>query len=282
MKYKFSDRIGITSPPTVFQTEGMTISLRNSLWNYLLETIFDGDDVYYPIATKLIAERFLKLPVDELPLRNFQHKDWLKQIFFYKSSNEWHQAYNLIEFIAEHCNDMRYNLKPETFKSKVNQILEEEMSGHRFIGGSLAPITSPEEIQSIVTSIQTAKERHLFGTQQHIETAVTLLSKKPTPDYRNSIKESISAIESIVKQITGEESSGLDKALVKLDAKVKFHGAFKSGLLSLYGYTSDEDGIRHAILEEPHTGFDEAKFMLISCSALINFMISKASKHGLL
>jgi hypothetical protein len=105
---------------------------------------------------------------------------------------------------------------------------------------------------------------------------------KPTPDYRNSIKESISAIESLAKQITNEESGGLDKALSKLDSVVYFHKAFKAGLLSLYGYTSDEDGIRHAILEEPTVGFDEAKFMLISCSALVNFMISKANKGGLL
>ena len=87
---------------------------------------------------------------------------------------------------------------------------------------------------------------------------------------------------SIVKQLTGEEGGGLDKALAKLEEKIKFHGAFKSGLLSLYGYTSDEHGIRHAILEERNVGFDEAKFMLVSCSALVNFLISKAGSCGLL
>jgi len=281
MKYKFSDRIAMTSPPTVLQVEGMTGALRNSLWNYLLKTIFDGDSKYYISRVRLICERFFKSPMDSLPYLGYEHKSWLRELFFHNDF-KWYQVYNLIEFIAEHCHDMLYTLKPETFKSGINQILQEEMSGYTFIGGLLAPISSPEEIQSIATSIQAAKERHLFGTQHHLETAVTLLSKKPTPDYRNSIKESISALESIVKQITGEESSGLDKALARLDAKVNFHGAFKSGLLSLYGYTSNEDGIRHAILEEPHTGFDEAKFMLVSCSALINFMISKASKHGLL
>lgn len=130
--------------------------------------------------------------------------------------------------------------------------------------------------------IASAKANQLFGTAEHLETAITLLSQKPKADYRNSIKESISAVESIVKQLTGGENGGMDKALAKLEAKVKFHGAFKSGLLSLYGYTSDEHGIRHAILEEPNVGFDEAKFMLVSCSALVNFLISKANKYGLI
>jgi hypothetical protein len=171
---------------------------------------------------------------------------------------------------------------PERFISEANRILEEESSGYRFVNGILAPITNPSELESIADAIEASHAMELFGTETHINDAIELLSKKPNPDYRNSIKESISAIESLVKQITNEEGDGLDKALNKLDAKVKFHGAFKSGLLSLYGYTSDEDGIRHAILNEPDLGFDEAKFMLVACSALVNFIIAKASKHDLL
>ncbi len=41
--------------------------------------------------------------------------------------------------------------------------------------------------------------------------------------------------------------------------------------LKLYGYSSDEDGIRHAILEEKEIGFDEAKFMLVACSGFVNY-----------
>ena len=146
----------------------------------------------------------------------------------------------------------------------------------------LAPISNPSEIQSISSACQTAGQKAFSGTQEHLQTAIALLAKKPTADYRNSIKESISAIESLSKQLTGEEGGGLDRALGKLDATVKFHGAFKAALLSLYGYTSDDDGIRHAILAEPQVGFDEAKFMLVTCSALVNFMIMKAEKAGLI
>ncbi|WGS63939.1 hypothetical protein [Marinitoga aeolica] len=52
----------------------------------------------------------------------------------------------------------------------------------------------------------------------------------------------------------------------------------------LYGYTSDEKGIRHALLEGESTNisFDEAKFMLVSCSAYVNYLIEKVSKIGLI
>lgn len=49
----------------------------------------------------------------------------------------------------------------------------------------------------------------------------------------------------------------------------------------MYGYTSDEDGIRHSLLEESTLKFMDAKFMLVSCSAFINFLIDKASEAGI-
>jgi hypothetical protein len=52
--------------------------------------------------------------------------------------------------------------------------------------------------------------------------------------------------------------------------------------VKLYGYTSDDSGIRHAILDQPTVGFDEAKFMIVSCSAFVNYLIAKAGAVGLL
>ena len=55
------------------------------------------------------------------------------------------------------------------------------------------------------------------------------------------------------------------------------HPAMEKSFLSLYGYTSDEDGIRHAMTDEPNVTADDAKFMLISCSSFVNFLISKCA-----
>jgi hypothetical protein len=65
--------------------------------------------------------------------------------------------------------------------------------------------------------------------------------------------------------------------------QVGLHPALEKAFLSLYGYSSDEDGIRHPILDDPSSvGFDEAKFMLVACSAFVNFLIAKAGAAGLL
>ena len=229
----------------------------------------------------VICSKHLKQPVDILPDTKKGLVGWLRNIFFDEKFS-WDQVYNLIEFITDSWPYYMSAKEFDTFRNEINEILEEEMSGYRFIGGILSPITNPDEIKSVSSAIEAADAQQLYGTKKHLETAIVLISQKPAPDHCNSIKESISAVESLAKQLTGEASGGLEKALAKLDSIVKFHGGFKAGLLSLYGYTSDEDGIRHAILEEKDIGFDEAKFMLITCSALVNFIISKANKHNLL
>jgi hypothetical protein len=103
-----------------------------------------------------------------------------------------------------------------------------------------------------------------------------LFSQKPKPDFRNSIKESISAVESAAKLISGLPGGGLDAALETLRQQITIHPALKQGFLKLYGYTSDADGIRHSLLEVgSNAGFDEAKYMLVACSAFTNYLISK-------
>jgi hypothetical protein len=84
----------------------------------------------------------------------------------------------------------------------VNHILERELSGFRFVQGLLVPITTKEEIEEIDTAAEKAGKFGLVGAREHIHSALDLLGKKPNPDYRNAIKEAISAVESVAKQIS--------------------------------------------------------------------------------
>ena len=108
-----------------------------------------------------------------------------------------------------------------------------------------------------------------------------LLADRKSPDYRNSVKESISAVEAISNLIANEKKATLGQALKAIESKVSLHPALKKAFSSLYGYTSDAEGIRHALLSETNLSFEDAKFMLVSCSAFINYLISKASKAGI-
>jgi hypothetical protein len=50
--------------------------------------------------------------------------------------------------------------------------------------------------------------------------------------------------------------------------------ALKGSFDKLYGYTSDADGVRHGLLEKDSVTFEQAKVMLVVCSAFTNYVIS--------
>jgi hypothetical protein len=277
---RFSERIGAVETPSIIQLESVSAPLRNSIWNLLVSLFEIGEDGWWHIA-ELSCQFFYKLPVDELPPYNYRRMEWLKKQFF---ALPWYGVYDYIEFVVAWYGrtKVRQQFRKDQLPLVFNRIFENELSGYRFVGGELVPISSQAEVSAIESALSITSATGLAGAHAHIAAALQLLAKRPGPDYRNSIKESISAVEAIAKQLGTAESQGLAGALTELGRKVPLHGAFRAGLLSLYGYTSDEGGIRHAMLEEPNVGYDEAKYMAVACSAFVNFIAAKAQTAGLL
>jgi hypothetical protein len=210
---------------------------------------------------------------DHIPDNNSVTRERLAEWFFTAS---WNETYDLIEILLDALDGIRGRERFQEGHAEawLNIYLEREMSGYRSVNRQLVPITSSIEIFEIE---QASRPKMGFeGVAAHIDSALSLLGKKPEPDYRNSIKESISAVEAAAILVTGDKKADLDKALATLEQKGALHGALKSGVSKLYGYTSDEDGIRHAILTESNVGFAEAQFMLVACSAFCNFLIDSS------
>jgi len=58
----------------------------------------------------------------------------------------------------------------------------------------------------------------------------------------------------------------------------------RDALTKLYGYSSDEKGIRHPLLESDvaRVGMPEAVFMFGACASFISYLISRARGSGML
>ena len=193
----------------------------------------------------------------------------------------WAEVYELLEYVvgaSETGNVMNIRVA----QLRANALLTREHSGYRFVAGQVAPITDPAEIAEIEHADKATTRGGLEGVRKQIQQALTLFGKRPEPDYRNAVKEAISAVEGLVKIINGTRGGGLHAALETVSAKIEMHQALKAGLEKLYGYTSDEDGIRHPILEEVSVDEVDARFMIVTCSAFVNFLIVKADAAGLL
>jgi hypothetical protein len=221
---------------------------RNGLWNVLIKYAWG----------ELNRDEYLS-PVEESSLKDLLFEYWhtffrkrvsqmepsvgyaLGQIdkFFFNCA--WNEVFDFLDFTYQNITD------PYPFMIACNDVLKRENSGYRFVGGLITPIISQTEIDSLEEALE--KVDPISGARNHLESSIHMLSDRENPDYRNSIKESISAVEAICKALSGKSNATLGDTLDIIEKKSKIHGALKNGFKAIYGYTSDADGIRHAMLE---------------------------------
>jgi hypothetical protein len=267
---KFSQRVGQVKVGKIAQLESIDQDLKNGLWNAVTKAGFRREayvDYAGDTFFRDLWEFFFKLPLDEISKINYRAFEHVKMWYF--EGAEWYEQYDFIEFIV----NRRYSVHSADYRGLIKGCdyhLDKENSAYRFIAGQLTPITSPEEIQEIESALTDTSG--YSGVKTHLTSALSLMNDRENPDYRNSIKESISAVEGLVKIIGGDEKATLGAALKALEGKNSMHPALNKAFSILYGYTNDANGIRHALLDgDSQSNKAEARFMLIACSAFVNY-----------
>ena len=270
-KLSFSQRYGYTQVDNTIQVESLNTYLRNDIWNYLYNLWFKRlCDGHAPHLLVDIHTTFLHQRIDELPyFRSGQLKIFEDIIL----KGPWSRVYDFLEFCYNFLTKESFITTSASFSYEINAILTKNNAGYRMVKGEITPITNKSEIKTIQLAIDDSPYKEI-GI--HLTSALKFFSDKTTPDYRNSIKESISAVEVLCRKITGE--STLDRALKKLQAKgIVIPDMLRESIEKLYYFTNGKEGIRHALMDDPKVGQSEAYFMLIACSSFINYLKSKQS-----
>ena len=268
------------------------IRFRNRVWNNFddLLNVFNGKcmyyselnyyDIIYPLVHR-ITDKLGLFAADKTPFSIYRNlKSYVLDF----------DSLNLIfDFIESHLEALSSITLPnmvisidlesiqETTVKTYSDLLKDENQPYRLYNNHIIPLVSDVELEEINAASETCYE----SVNTHIAKAWSLFSNRKKPDFVNSIKESISAVESmccIITGMTGAQAT-LGKALKKLkESGVHIHSAMENAFSSLYGYTSDENGIRHGGIDFTSAPAEDAKYMLISCSAFVNYLIEKWEK----
>lgn len=282
----FSERFGFREPRTILQLSDMDQRLRNRIWSEICYVTFDKfasittSTEYSRAVSRSMQSDFFGLPSDEIQGPSSYFRKHIKNEYM---ALPWNRVYDFVEFlcasnIAEtwHQNNKQSTISPAHLLSRVTPILEQEKSGYRFLDEKLIKISDEVELDGITQASASGGSFESVG--EHIRTAADHYSNREKPDYRNSIKESISAVEAAAKVLTGDPKATLGAALKQLGESGDLHSALKKGFSNLYGWTSDEGGIRHALMDKTNLSEEDARYMLVSCSAFANYLMSKARK----
>lgn len=287
----FSDRNNIDKLNTIIQTDSFDERTRIQLYNYFAYII--EDDCHFAINHKnfyldVLDNVYCEIidNYDEYSISEYMEtcKGYIKNTFLHDS---YDAVLSLVEYLANKIDTIpalarRFSYdtngigSPVHIQDEVNELFEKECVGYRFVGEKIVAITDKVEIKEIEESLQSNYD----GCREHIKKAVGFLADREQKDYKNCIKESISAVESICCIIADKKNATLGEALKILESKCNLKGQLKSAFEKLYAYTNnDKGGIRHAEgLFVSNVSFEEAKFMLVSCSAFVNYLIAEYGK----
>jgi len=270
----FSEREGIV-PQREYRSD-IDQRTRNAIYNQIHEFLNWSDfacchrpssEAYDVVYKHHFWAEFLSKPVDE-----YENREFLKPMLI--RDNPWWRVFEFVEYILDQCaccydwdelSDIYSKERADSLAHKINSILGRARVNYKISGNKFVPCFPELEQHEVEKSHNTGSE----GVNHHIEKALGCLGYK-NPDFGGAIRESIHAVESIAKEITGKE-----KSLNALTQGLKLHPDLTTALNELYNWTS-KDGIRHGKSGKPlSVNQDTARFMLVTCSAFVNYIIAR-------
>lgn len=274
LKGGFSERKGIKHFSDIVQTNNLNERTRNKLYT-ASKNIFDLIEKDVNECGKrfveYIYEEIFSLTKRDIPnYYGYRYSQIFETIYEIFQKEDYIEVFTFIEGMIKgytYIDNISYSIYNcrKKYIELVSLIFKTENVNYRIVDGKVTDIVNEEQIKSIENTL---KNPYKEVSGHYAKAIEQLYSIK---DFDNSIKESISSVEAMCQIITKKNNATLGDALKLL--KNKIHPALSGAFDKLYGYTSNANGIRHANgLGEGNSTFEEAKYMLISCSAFVNYL----------
>jgi hypothetical protein len=273
----FEQAEGAEPLPTQLKLKEMSELLRSALWAAVYEDMRESQ-----YQGELFSASWGHVTYDwhvyrkSRPVDEFKpsFKQWAEEFKTIILTGSYTDVFGLLQWI------LRRRACPHRLRFSISRALEIGRAAYRVVDeDTIAPFGSEAELETVKRAFADLAATEFHGARKHLRTAAEELT---AGKYSDSIRESIHAVESIVSVL--EPKGDFSAALAKLDAKARIHGGLKAGFNSIYGFTSNEKGIRHPLLDDGSAKVDEtdALFMIGACAAFVSYLINKARGAGLL
>lgn len=269
----YTQRTGIEPVPPQLGLSEISKELRRLLDYYMIQEI--NRNLRSTYAGAWFREEFARL------LQDLHVKFFGKPIATYRSearyaSKDLESAvdrlpigtlFNLIEKVVRHpnCSDQ--------LKHDWSQAFIEARAAYRITDeGIIVAIGTDEQAEAYLRAIHEAKARDAGPVRAHLLAAGAALRDG---DWASSVRESISAVESMARRLA-PGATKLSDALTEIEKRGHLHRGLKQAFATLYGYSSDEPGVRHPLVFDDEAKVDEADavFMLGACAAFVSYLLA--------
>ena len=278
-KLSFSQAEGYEEIPEPLKLEELSSTARTQIWNLLyvdLDESSKSSPVYYK---KYIAGYWAKILKNvHCSFDNLAVDDWQTDFEAHRTkirrhieSDPFNRVFDRLQFIIR---DKSCSLQ---FIRGLKRVFEQCSLAYTIDENrppTIFAVATPEEGTALIESLQTLRKAGLEGSSSHLRNAAQNINQR---DWAGGVRESIHAVESVARKIDPKASRTLTPALKSIESQGALHSSLKEAFIKLYWYTSDQKGIRHALLDSPQAkvGAEEAVFMLGACASFASYLWRK-------
>ncbi len=274
----FSQRAGLAPIPPQLKLGQVSAQLRTQIYYYISLEIdresrsrYNGSvlrDQWIRVAQDLLV-LFFGQDIERFTYSSTENKRRLKTFI---EGADFGSLFDFIEFLARHggCS--------EELKHDLAQAFVSARAAYRIYDNQyIAAIGTQEQAAAFERAIDDAATNGATGARTHLVHAGVALRSS---DWAGCVRESIHAVEAVAVRLATDTDT-LGAALKVLERRGHLHGALKSAFEKLYGYTSDQEGVRHALVFSDEAKVDEADalFMLGACASFVSYLLAR-SKQG--
>jgi len=280
----FSHRYGYRELPEAMQPEELSAELRREVWNttraFLREQRAHGGwDYYFPRAPEAFVERvfgqLLEEAEDDISTSYNDVMALTKEVI---SAGPFHAVLDLAEIMMnDPFTDVSFAQTIAASFDRLSAPYSVDMSQQPF---EFRPHASIAQRDAIKKAVDDMRESNMHGADIHLRDAAKHIN---AGQYADAIADSIHAVVSVARTIDDKESKALGPALDSLErVGLLKHPSLKQAFKTLYGYTCEEQGIRHPLIAEgeANVGLDEALFMYGACASFAAYLVSKHRQMG--
>ena len=279
--YSFSQAQGYEELPGPLRLEELPQEARTQIWNLFYSHIdrsttrdgldvFDGGPWVEGHWRKILKAKHCDLdhaPLDDWNPAFSKVRRTLRSEIEKRPFNE---VFDMVQFV------LRHPVCPHEFITQMQRTFVACRLAYTIDirrPPTILPAATPEEGNALIESLDALRGAGLHASAVHLGDASACINRR---DWAGSVRESIHAVESAARQLSPGART-LEPALKALKGRAGLHPALKDAFSKLYGYTSDEQGIRHALLDQPHAQVsqDEAVFMLGACASFAGYLCRK-------
>jgi hypothetical protein len=273
----FEQAEGLEPLPRQLKLREITPALRSRLWAVLHQSLYDsasggylGAD-WYEILRAYAVEREYGM-IDEVS--NFRELG-VGKVKLIVAKGGYAKVLGFVQHVLRHPDC------PIGLADEIDAVLSQTQAAYRIADGdTVFPVADVADAASAARAFSDLSRGEFGGARHHLRLAAECLT---AGRFADSIRESVHAVEAVARAMEPSAST-LDPALTKLANAGHVHPALKSGFSKLYGYASDEEGIRHPLIDGPTAKVDEADalYMFGACAAFVSYLIRRGAEARLI